>query len=264
MMNNSYKIAICQMGVSRDKEQNKERAAHFVGQAAKGGAVAVCLPEIWNCPYEVKLFSAYAEPEDGPSVSLMSGLARKYGVYLVGGSIPEQAEEALYNTSFVFSPTGGLIAKHRKVHLFDVDIENGIRFRESGFFAAGDKLTVFDTDYGKMGLAICFDLRFPEMFREMSKAGARLIFLPASFNMTTGPAHWDTLIKSRALDNQVYLAACASARTPGSPYVSWGHSCVATPWGEYSAALDAREAVAWASIDMDYLQKIRQEIPVGN
>ena len=271
-MKNTYKIALCQMMVGPDKEQNMRRAGECIQEAAENGAEVICLPEIWNCPYDVKLFGNYAEPENGPSALFMSSAAKKYGIYLVGGSIPEQAEPALgkkdgsrvYNTSFVFSPSGETIAKHRKVHLFDIDIENGIRFKESDFFSAGESLTVFDTDLGKMGLAICFDVRFPEMFRKMAKAGADIIFLPASFNMTTGPVHWELLIKSRALDNQLYLAANASARNKNASYLSWGHSCVATPWGELSASADEKESIVYAEIDPEYIKKVRREIPVGN
>ena len=271
-MNETYKIALCQMLVTPEKEQNMKRAGECIAEAAENGSKVICLPEIWNCPYDVKLFGNYAEPEDGPSVVFMSSVAKKYGVYLVGGSIPELAEtdddkkgaSHVYNTSFVFSPSGEMIAKHRKVHLFDIDIENGIRFKESDFFSAGDSLTLFDTEMGKMGLAICFDVRFPEMFREMTRAGAEIIFLPASFNMTTGPVHWELLIKSRALDNQLYLAACASARNENASYLSWGHSCVATPWGELAASADEKESIAYAEIDRRFLKKVRREIPIGN
>jgi predicted amidohydrolase len=271
-MNGSYKIALCQMMVTAEKEQNMQRAGECVEIAAGNGAQIICLPEIWICPYDVKLFGSNAEPENGPAVSFMSDTARKHGVYLIGGSIPEQAGHDyeknevfhVYNTSFVFSPTGEMIAKHRKVHLFDIDIENGIRFKESDFFSAGETLTLFDTKFGKIGLAICFDLRFPEMFRTMAKKGAEIIFLPASFNMTTGPVHWELLIKSRALDNQLYLAACASARNKKTSYLSWGHSCVATPWGELSAAADEKESIIYATIDPEYIKKVRKEIPIGN
>ena len=268
-MERLYRIALCQMMVTADKKQNLLRAAEVVEEAAQGGGSVVCLPEIWNSPYDVKLFGNYAEPADGPSAALMSKLAQKYSIYLVGGSIPEQALDdagntRMYNTSFVFDPAGALIARHRKVHLFDVDVERGVKFKESDFFAPGENLTVFDTGFGKMGLAVCFDLRFPEMFRGMANAGAHIVFLPASFNMTTGPAHWDTLIKTRALDNQFYLAACAPARNLSASYVSWGHSCVASPWGEFCAAADAREQIVYAMIDIDYMQKVRRELPIGN
>ena len=292
-MNSLYKIALCQMSVTDDKGQNLRNMAGHVEEAARNGARIVCLPEIWNSPYDMKRLAGYAEPADGPSATLMGDLARRYEIYLIGGSIPEigpageaeapaaaaeLAEAAataanankggepprMYNTSLVFGPSGDVIAKHRKAHLFNVNIEKGIRFNESDFFMAGEGATAFETDFGTVGLAICFDLRFPEMFREMAGAGAHIVFLPASFNMTTGPAHWDTLIKARALDNQIYFAACSAARNLDASYISWGHSCVATPWGEYCACADARESIVYATIDVGYLNKIRRELPVGN
>ncbi|MDR3305725.1 MAG: carbon-nitrogen hydrolase family protein [Clostridiales Family XIII bacterium] len=262
-MDRKYKIALCQMLVSNDKDENREKAARLVNEAAAAGAKVVCLPEIWNSPYDVKKFAGYEEPSDGPSVRLMSGLARENGIFLIGGSIPERGEGGMYNTSFVFDPSGAVIARHRKVHLFDVDIEGGIHFKESDFFAAGDALTTFDTDFGTMGLAICFDVRFPEMFRQMTRAGAHIIFLPASFNMTTGPVHWDLLMRSRALDNQIFFAACSPARDLSASYHSWGHSCIATPWGDYCGAADQRETIVYGVVDRDYQDKIRQEIPLG-
>ena len=266
-MSDAYRTALCQMRVTGDKEQNHRRAAECVDEAAGCGARVVCLPEIWNSPYDMKLLAGYAEPADGPSAALMGRLAEKHGIYLIGGSIPEKDTGAdkprIYNTSFVFGPDGAAIARYRKIHLFDVDIENAVRFRESDFFTAGGDVTVFDTEYGRMGLAICFDLRFPGMFREMSEAGAHIVFAPASFNINTGAAHWDLLVKSRALDNQFYLAACASSRNTDASFVTWSHSCVATPWGEYCACADARETIVYADIDKNYLQKIRRELPIG-
>jgi len=264
-MGNKYKIALCQFAAGADKKENLRRAAETVSEAARSGACVVSLPEIWNSPYDMKALGSYAEPQDGPSAELMSELAKEHGIYLIGGTIPESTDtDKVFNTSFVFGPDGSVIAKHRKVNLYDVDIERGLRFKESDFFSAGDGVTVFDTEFGKMGVAVCFDVRFPGMFREMKDAGAHIVFLPASFNMTTGPVHWDILMKGRALDNQFYMAVCSPARDLAAPYVSWGHSCVATPWGEYCACADARETIVYADIDIDYMNKIRQELPIGN
>ena len=264
-MTNTYKTALCQFAATKNKKKNYKLAAEAVGDAVRADAEVICLPEIWNSPYDLLLLGDYSEPEGGPSHKFMSELAREHKIYLIGGSIPEDAGDTkVYNTSFVFGPDGKQIARHRKVHLFDVDIERGLRFRESDFFAAGEDLTVFDTKYGRMGIAICFDLRFPEMFREMNKEGAHIVFLPAAFNITTGSQHWDTLIKARALDNQMYIAACAPARDLNASFITWSHSCVATPWGEYCAAADSRKTIIYADIDVDYMNKIRIELPIGN
>jgi len=263
-MTDMYRIALCQIMQTTDKNRSMERAARAIGEAARAGAGVVSLPEIWNAPYDVKILREFAEPAGGPSFIFMSELAKRHGIYLIGGSIPEEDQSKMYNTSFVFDPNGELIARHRKSRLFDVDIENGPRFMESDFFTAGEDVTLVDTEYGRIGISICFELRFPELFSEMNRAGAHIVFVPAVFNVTTGAAHWDTLIKSRALDNQMYVAVCGPARDVDASYVSWGHSCVATPWGEYCASTDAHETIVYADIDVDYVNKIRMQIPIGN
>jgi len=264
-MNNQYKVALCQMTPTKDKNKNHALAAEVVLEAKRREADVICLPEIWNAPYDLKLIGDYAEPADGPSTTLLTELARENNIYLIGGTIPEVGEDSkVYNTSFVFDRKGNVIAKHRKTRLFDVDIEDRIRFKESDFFSAGHGLTVFDTDFGKMGLAICFEIRFPDMFREMNKQGAHIVFVPATFNINTGAAHWDILLKSRALDNQMYIAECAPARDLTASFITWSHSCVATPWGEYNASTDSHETIVYATIDIDYMNRIRKELPIGN
>lgn len=260
--NRKYKLALCQMMVSEDKEENFITATQMVDEAASNGASVVCLPEIWNGPYDVKRFHEFEESEDGISVEFMKNLAIKNNIYLIGGSIPEKDGNKTYNTSFIFDRNGDIIGKHRKVHLFDIDIEGGIKFKESEYFAPGDSLTIIDTDYGKIGVAICFDIRFADMHKQMTDAGAHLIVLPGAFNMTTGPAHWDLLIKSRALDNQIYFAACSPARNLAMGYHSYAHSSIATPWGDYCATSDAFPTIVYGIIDLDNEDKIRREIPL--
>ncbi len=133
----------------------------------------------------------------------------------------------------VFDNKGVLIAKHRKVHLFDIDVKGGVTFKESDTLTAGNKITLFNTPWGKLGVMICYDIRFPELSRIMAVKGAKIIFTPAAFNMTTGPAHWDTLFKSRALDNQVYMVGVAPARDENSNYISYGNSLIASLGGIY-------------------------------
>ena len=260
--NIKYKIALCQMMVDEDKEKNFIKASEMINEAASNGAEFVCLPEIWNGPYEMDKFASFAEPDTGQSVELMRELANNNNIYLIGGSIPEKDNNQTYNTSFVFNRSGDVIAKHRKMHLFDIDVEGGIYFKESDFFTAGEGITTFDTEYGKIGVAICFDVRFPEMHIETARAGAHIIFLPGAFNMTTGPAHWDTLIKSRALDNQIYFAACSPARNLASTYHAFGHSSIATPWGDYCGTTDANESIVYGIIDRGYENKVRSELPL--
>lgn len=257
-----FKLALCQMMGDKNKEKNLKKAETMIRSAASQGANLIALPEMFNCPYANEYFRPFAEEEDGQTVRLLSSLARELQVYLVGGSIPELSNGHVYNTSFSFNKEGKIIGKHRKVHLFDIDVKGGIRFKESDTLSPGDHMTILDTEYGKIGVAICYDVRFPELFRKMTLEGVRLVVLPAAFNMTTGPAHWDLTMRSRALDNQIYFAAVSPARDVNGPYQAYGHSCVANPWGEFCAKVDARETIVFADIDIDYQDAIRDQLPL--
>jgi omega-amidase len=260
----TYTLALCQFSSSEDRDESFERAALFVRKSAHAGARVIAMPEMWNCPYGNEYFPKYAEEEGGPSFTFMSGLAREHEIYLVGGSVPESADGNYYNTSFVFGPDGGLIGKHRKVHLFDIYVAGGPSFRESDTLSPGAGLTVADTEFGKIGIAICFDVRFAEMFSALAAKGCHLVVLPAAFTFATGAAHWELLIRSRALDNQFYVAACAPARSDTSKFRSWAHSLVADPWGDVRGAAAAEETAVFAEIDLGYLDKVRRELPVSD
>ncbi|MFR3522969.1 MAG: carbon-nitrogen hydrolase family protein, partial [Clostridia bacterium] len=170
----------------------------------------------------------------------------------------------IYNTSFVFNRHGKKIAKHRKIHLFDIDIKGKQTFKESDTLSPGDDVTVFDSEFGKIGLCICYDLRFPELARLMVNKGAKVIIVPASFNMTTGPAHWHLMFRSRAVDNQIYTIGCSPASDYNSSYVSYGHSLIVSPFGEVLCELDDKENIITYEIDLDYVDKIREELPLLN
>lgn len=257
-----FKIALCQMMGSKDKEESRAKAKRMVEEAASNGAQVIALPEMWNCPYANEYFRQYGEAEDGPTTAFLSQLAKENDVYLIGGSIPELSENKVYNTSYSFDRGGKQIGKHRKVHLFDISVKGGISFKESDTLTAGDKTTVIDTEYCKIGIAICYDVRFPELSRKMTLDGAKLIVLPAAFNMTTGPAHWDLTMRARALDNQVYFAAVSPARDLKGVYRAYGNSCIATPWGEFLAKADEKETIVYGDIDLDYEESIRQQLPL--
>ncbi len=256
------KLALCQMMVTMDKKYNLEQAARMIREAASEGADIVALPEMFSCPYANRYFREYAETCDGETVKILSALAKESGIYLVGGSIPELEDEKVYNSSFIFGKKGELLGVHRKVHLFDIDVEGGIRFKESDTLTPGNGITVVDTEFCKIGVAICYDVRFPEMARLMALRGAELIILPAAFNMTTGPAHWDLTMRARALDNQVYFAAVSPARDMEGVYRAYGNSCVADPWGQFSAHADEKEQIIYAEIDLKKVKKIRNELPL--
>lgn len=220
------------------------------------------LPEIFTCPYDNKFFHEFAESDGGAAYRFLSELARDRRMYVIGGSVPELENGKIYNTSYVFNRSGNLIGKHRKVHLFDIDVKGGQYFKESDVLSPGDTLTVFDTEYGKMGVCICFDIRFPDLFMEMRDAGVKMVFVPAAFNMTTGPAHWEILFRSRALDQQIFMLGCSPARDENASYVAYGHSILSDPWGRVVKELGAEEGILAAQIDLDTVESVRQQIPL--
>lgn len=257
------KIAAIQMSTVADKMENVRTVKAYLEKIKDENQDFVILPEMFCCPYQTENFPIYAEKEGGPVWQQLSGYAKQYGIYLIGGSMPEKdAEGNVYNTSYIFDREGKQIGKHRKVHLFDIDIKGGQTFKESDTLTAGDSDTVFDTEFGKIGVMLCFDIRFPELSRMMVNDGAKVIFVPAAFNMTTGPAHWELSFRTRALDNQIYMVGCAPARDVSAGYISWGHSIVTDPWGRVTGMLDENEGILLAELDMDYEEQVREELPL--
>lgn len=254
------KIALLQTEVFRDKNDNLKEAAEFA-KRAEGADIAI-LPEMFNCPYETEMFSQFAEERFGETYSALSRIARENGFVLIGGSIPETDNGRLYNTSFVFDSAGNEIARHRKTHLFDIDIEGKQSFRESDSFSPGSGSTLFDVDGHRFGLAICFDIRFPEFFRNMVLDGAEAIFVPAAFNMTTGPLHWELAFRSRAVDNQCFTVGCAPARARNGKYVSFANSLVCDPWGNVIACSGEEASVNVVDIDLDLVNNVRKQLPI--
>ncbi len=254
------KIAVCQLRTELLQQDTMTKAHRMVREAAEKGADFVVLPEMFNCPYSKEYFKKYAHLGHEDAVAAMSSWAQELGIYLVGGSIPEHEDGRIYNTCFVFDRQGRQIARHRKVHLFDVDVP-GMRFTESATFTPGEEITVFDTEYGKMGAAICFDVRFPELFRAMAVRGAQVIFLPAQFNMATGPVHWEITMRSRAVDNEVFMVAAAAARYEGFAYECWGHSMIVDPYGDILSSCQAEETIIFSEIDLDRIAQVRAQLP---
>ena len=256
------RIGLCQLPVTGSLEQNHAAMSAMVRAAADQACEVVCLPEMWCCPYENAAFTTFAEPHGEKTWQILRQTAIDCGVYLIGGSVPEREGARLYNTCYVFSPAGEQIARHRKVHLFDIDVPGGQRFMESDTFTPGDAITVFDTSLGKIGVAICFDIRFAEQFRVMALEGAKAIFVPGAFNMTTGPAHWQLSFRMRAVDNQCFLCGCAPARDLSASYHSYGHSLVCDPWGNVLQELDETSGLLVQEMDLTEADAIRTQIPI--
>ena len=248
--------------VTGSKEQNLKNAQDMIIRASSGGAEIIILPQMFNSPYQAKYFKDYSEAYPGKTTEMLSGLARKLNVYIIGGSIPERDGDKIFNTSFSFDKNGKLIGKHRKIHLFDIDIKNKINFRESDYISAGNKVTILDTEYCKIGIAICYDMRFPELIRKMALEGAQVIIIPAAFNMITGPAHWHIIARTRAVDNQVFFITASPARDAGADYIAYGHSLVCDPWGDVIAESGEKEDVLFGMLDLDMIPKIRKQLPL--
>jgi omega-amidase len=262
MEKNTLTIAQIQMLVTRSKEENIRRACRLIRQAAGQGAELAVLPEMFCCPYENSAFRPYGEALGGPAQQAISALARELGLWIIAGSVPELEDGRVYNTSFVYDSAGRQAARHRKLHLFDIDVEGGQSFRESDTLSPGRDITVFDTPWGKMGLCICFDLRFEELARIMTLQRVKAIFVPAAFNMTTGPAHWELLFRQRAVDNQLFTIGTSQARAEGESYVAWGHSIVCDPWGSVLHQCGAGEEVTVTTLQLDRIQAVRRQLPI--
>ena len=255
------KIGMAQLNVSADKKKNIAEAKAAIEKLAD--ADIIVLPEIWNGPYDTKCFREYGETEkDGESIKMLSEMAAKLGKIIVGGSISELDGDRVYNTSFVFDGQGKIIAKHRKMHLFDIDVKGGQSFKESLVLSAGEDVTVFDTPFCKVGLCICYDYRFPELARLMALKGAQIIIVPAAFNRTTGPAHWEIMFRSRSLDNQVYSVGVAPARDENGGYVSYANSIAVSPWGDVIKRFGEKEQLEITELDLDRVYEIREQLPL--
>jgi predicted amidohydrolase len=257
-----FKAALLQTHVYDNKEKNIDIAVKLIEKVSKEGADIAVLPEMFCCPYDNEWFKKFSEKEGGTSYAAMSDAAKENGIYIVAGTMPELENDKVYNTAYVFDKSGKQIAKHRKVHLFDIDVKGGQYFKESDTFTPGNDVTVFDTEFCKIGLAICYDIRFPELSRLMAAEGAEVIIYPGAFNMTTGPAHWELSFRARALDNQVYAIGVAPARDMEATYHSFGNSIVTSPWGNVVNKLDEEKGYIIQEIDLDFVKKVRTELPL--
>lgn len=259
-----FTLGICQIGVVNDKQVNISKAGNMIAEAAAQGCKLVVLPEMFNCPYQSELFPQYAETYPiGPTIEMLAECAAKHQIILVGGSIPESDETGkIYNTSFIFNEQGKLLGRHRKAHLFDVEIKGGTVFRESKTLTAGNSITLVDTSLGKIGVAICYDVRFPELARAMVLQGAKILIYPGAFGPVTGPAHWELLMRARAVDNQVYVVGAAPALNAAAEYKAYGHSLVVDPWARVLTIAGKAETVITTKIDFRTTERVREELPL--
>jgi predicted amidohydrolase len=257
------RVACVQLNASESKADNIERAGRLVARAASTGADFVVLPEKWNGIGDSEALHALAEPIDGgESVEAMARWARTLGITLVGGSITERREgrEKLSNTCLVLDPDGDVVALYRKIHLFDVEV-GGHVYRESDAEEPGDEAVVAGVEGWPIGLTVCYDLRFPELYRVLALEGARLVTVPANFTLFTGKDHWHPLLQARAIENQLYVAAAAQTGEPMPGRASYGRSLIVDPWGLVVAQAPDGEGVITAELDAARLEEVRSRLP---
>jgi len=296
------RVALLQFNVSPIKAENHIKVQQFISKAVnEQNAKLIILPEIWNGPYATAAFADYAEKlpdlhytydptssdsetleKECPSAKILFEAALKYKVTIIGGSISERilenGKDEIYNTCLCISPEGQVVAKHQKVHLFDIDVKGGITFKESDTLSPGNVVSCFDAGepFGNIGVGICYDIRFPEYALLLSqKHQCNILVYPGAFNLTTGPAHWELLQRARAVDNQCFILTASPARTNPPPtstdndttskyphYTAWGHSTVVNPWGEVIGTCDEHEHLVCVDLNMDEVSKMRQGIPI--
>ena len=257
-----FKMAVIQIDSQDDKEKNLQKAGRFIDEAAANGAQMAALAEnIHYCGSKDGTFSS-AEPIPGPMSEFFASKAKEHKIWLNCGSIGEVIpnEKKLYNTSLLFNPQGEIVGRYEKIHLYDVDIKNGPSTRESDTKKAGKRIVVCDTEFCKVGLSICYDMRFPELYRIMALRGAKVMFVLANYTMFTGKDHWEIILRARAIENQCYVVAPGQfGKKPA--FQAYGRSMIINPWGTVLATAEDRETIIYADIDPDYVDAIRAQLP---
>jgi deaminated glutathione amidase len=256
------RVAAVQLNSQDNKERNLEVAERLVREAAHDRAELVCLPEKWNVLGGSEALLEGAEPLDGPTLSATRAWARELGIHLVAGSIAERAEgqERLFNTSVLIDPRGEDIATYRKIHMFDVEVE-GVAYRESEHEQGGDEIVTAPLGEVELGLTVCYDLRFPELYRILAVRGARIITVPSAFTAPTGRAHWDVLLRARAIENQAFVIAPNQIGQAPPHYDSYGHSAIVDPWGMVLATAPDEECFVAADLDLAAQEQVREKLP---
>lgn len=253
-------IASCQMNVVDDKEKNVEHALELINEASANNADLITLPEMFNTPYDNDKFIENAEKEkDSYTLNAMCEVARENDIYLQAGSIAEMDDEKIYNTAYFIDNNGKILDKHRKMHMFDIDTQT-MKFTESDTLSPGNKITSINTPIANISIAICYDVRFSQMWTLMNDSD--IILLPGAFNKTTGPLHWETLLRARAIDNQTYVVATSPSQVENPYYVAWGHSMIVDPWGKVLAKAEEKEEILYATLTPESINSVRQQIPI--
>jgi predicted amidohydrolase len=262
MNGRKIRAAAIQMSSTPDKEENKVTAEALIRGAVSAGADLVALPELWSCHGLDEVYRENAEPVPGPTTEFMGDLARELGVYLLGGSIleSEPGTRRLSNTSTLFDPSGEMTAVYRKIHLFDVKVSDR-EYLESTNIAPGNEIVTAKAGAATLGLSVCYDVRFPELYRLLALRGAEILAVPAAFTLQTGKDHWELLLRARAVENQAFVAAPAQWGQKADGRWTYGRSMIVDPWGTVLATCPDRDGYALATLDLDFLDRFRAEFP---
>jgi len=262
-MTEPFRAAVVQMTSGIDVQANLQTASRWVEAAARDGAKLIALPELFSGLGEAEKMVAQAESIPGRTSNTMAALAARLGVLLLAGSMAERdpGTGQTFNTSLLFSAEGKLLARYRKIHLFDIELAGRVSFQESRWFAAGDEVVTVATELGRLGLATCYDLRFPELFRRLADEAADVILVPSAFTLATGRDHWEVLLRARAIENQVYVVAPNQYGRHTPLMISYGRSMLVDPWGTVLATCPDGEGMAEARIDPQHAARIRRQLP---
>ncbi len=254
------RAAVVQLNSTNEKARNLEVAERLVRAAAADGAELVALPEKWNLLAGGQELLAGAEPLDGPSLSAARGWARELGVHLLAGSVSERGLEKAFNTSVLIGPDGDDLAVYRKIHMFDVDVD-GVAYRESDHEEAGSEIVTAPLGELIAGLTVCYDLRFPELYRILAVRGARLLAVPSAFTLATGRDHWEVLLRARAIENQAFVVAPNQVGKAPPHFSSYGRSAIVDPWGVVLATAPDEECFVAADLDLAAQERTRHALP---
>jgi len=262
MEGRKLRVAAIQMSSTPDKEGNKETAEALIREAVSAGADLVALPELWSCHGLDEAYRENAEPVPGPTTDFLGELARELGIYLLGGSILEgdPGAQRSSNTSTFFDPSGEMTAVYRKIHLFDVKVSDR-KYLESANIAPGSEIVTAKAGAATLGLSVCYDVRFPELYRLLALRGAEILAVPAAFTLQTGKDHWELLLRARAVENQAFVVAPAQWGQKADGRRTYGRSMIVDPWGTVLATCPDRDGHALATLDLDYLDCFRTEFP---
>ena len=258
------RVALCQTNSGEDVAENERQVLALLEGAGEAGVDLAALPEVWPCQGSANQVRSAAEPVPGPRLERLAEVARRHRMWIHGGSLLELAGERIFNTSVLLDREGELVATYRKIHLFDADPPGAVPSRESFLYSAGDDVVTAQTEFGRVGFSICYDLRFPELYRQLAVQGATIVFVPSAFRFETGTDHWDVLLRARAIEDQVFVIAAAQWGTwgpPGRERRNFGSSLVAGPWGDVVARAPDGVGLTLAELDLAEIDRVRRILP---